>query len=249
MKKQLKLTLSMALLFLVTFVSFGTIIINEKKEDLFMPHIKNKLENYLKENYKEQSNLKTSISYKEDKFILKVISEENKNYYFNIYYKDKKITDSYKEDYIEGNTYFKYLEKKLEKDIKKNLDIKTKIDIATTLNSMTSKTKKKVLIDEDIKQLKIYTLSSELIIEQWNTQSITNDITTFINKLEKENIKPNSYNLTITNSNNLNQSVEITNITTDLIENNKLILVIDDIINNINSKLLQQEKIIYKYKK
>ena len=114
---------------------------------------------------------------------------------------------------------------------------------------MTSKSKKKVLIDEDIKQLKIYTLSSELIIEQWNTQSITNDITTFVSKLEKEDIKPNSYNLTITNSNNLNQSVEITNITTDLIENNKLILVIDDIINNINSKLLQQEKITYKYKK
>ena len=97
---------------------------------------------------------------------------------------------------------------------------------------MTSKTKKKVLIDEDIKQLKIYTLSSELIIEQWNTQSITNDITSFVSKLEKEDIKPNSYNLT-----------------TDLIENNKLILVIDDIINNINSKLLQQEKITYKYKK
>ena len=249
MKKQLKLTLSMALLFLVTFVSFGTIIINEKKEDLFMPHIKNKLEDYLKENYKEQSNLKTNISYKEDKFILKVISEENKNYYFNIYYKDKKITDSYKEDYIEGNTYFKYLEKKLEKDIKKNLDIKTKIDIATTLNSMTSKIRKKVLIDEDIKSLKIYTLSSELIIEEWNSLSIANDITTFINKLEKEDIKPNSYILTITNSNNLNQSVEITNITTDLIQNNKLNLVIDDIINDINSKLLQQEKITYKYKK
>ena len=249
MKKQLKLTLSMALLFLITFVSFGTIIINEKKEELFMPHIKNKLLNYLEENYKEQSNLKTNISYNKDKFILKVISEENKNYYFNIYYKNKKITDSYQEDYIKGNTYFKYLENKLQKDIKKNLDIKTTIDIATTLDSMTSKIRKKVLIDEDIKSLKIYTLSSELIIEEWNSLSITNDITTFINKLEKEDIKPNSYILTITNSNNLNQSVEITNITTDLIQNNKLNLVIDDIINDINSKLLQQEKITYKYKK
>ncbi len=249
MKKQLKLTLSMALLFLVTFVSFGTIIINEKKEELFMPHIKNKLINYLEKNYKEQSNLTTNISYNKDKFILKVISEENKNYYFNIYYKDKKITDSYQEDYIKGNTYFKYLEKKLQKDIKKNLDIKTTIDIATTLDSMTSKIRKKVLIDEDIKSLKIYTLSSELIVEQWDTISITNDITTFINKLEKEDIKPNSYILTITNSNNLNQSVEITNITIDLIKNNKLNLVIDDIINDINSKLLQQEKITYKYKK
>lgn len=249
MKKQLKLTLSMALLFLITFVSFGTIIINEKKEELFMPHIKNKLINYLEKTYKEQANLTTNISYNKDKFILKVISEENKNYYFNIYYKDKKITDSYEEDYIKGNTYFKYLEKKLQKDINKNLDIKTTIDIATTLDSMTSKIRKNVLIDEDIKSLKIYTLSSELIIEEWNTQSITNDITTFINKLEKEDIKPNSYILTITNSNNLNQSVEITNITTDLIQNNKLNLVIDDIINNINSKLLQQEKITYKYKK
>lgn len=249
MKKQIKLTLSMALLFLITFVSFGTIIINEKKEDLFMPHIQNKLENYLKENYIEQANLKTKISYNKDKFILKVISEENNNYYFNIYYKDKKITDSYKKDYIEGNTYFKYLEKKLEKDIKKNLDIKTNISIATTLGSMTSKIRKKVLIEEDIKSLEIYTLSSELIIEDWNTLSITNDITTFINKLEKENIKPNSYIITITNSNNLNQSIEITNITTNLIENNQLNLVIDDIINDINSKLLQQEKITYKYKK
>lgn len=249
MKKQLKLTLSMALLFLITFVSFGTIIINEKKEDLFMPHIKNKLEDYLIKNYKEQSNLKTKISYNKDKFILKVISEENNNYYFNIYYKDKEITDSYKKDYIEGNTYFKYLENKLQKDIKKTLDINSKIDIATTLDSMTSKIRKKVLIEEDIKSLEIYTLSSELIIEEWNSLSITTDITNFINKLEKEDIKPNSYILTITNSNNLNESIEITNITTDLIENNKLNLIIDDIINNINSKLLQQEKITYKYKK
>ena len=114
---------------------------------------------------------------------------------------------------------------------------------------MTSKIRKKVLIEEDIKSLEIYTLSSELIIEDWNSLSITNDITTFINKLEKENIKPNSYIITITNSNNLNESIEITNITTNLIENNQLNLVIDDIINDINSKLLQQEKITYKYKK
>ena len=114
---------------------------------------------------------------------------------------------------------------------------------------MTSKIRKKVLIEEDIKSLEIYTLSSELIIEEWNSISITNDITNFINKLEKEDIKPNSYILTITNSNNLNESIEITNITTDLIENNKLNLIIDDIINDINSKLLQQEKITYKYKK
>ena len=114
---------------------------------------------------------------------------------------------------------------------------------------MTSKIRKKVLIEEDIKSLEIYTLSSELIIEEWNTLSITTDITNFINKLEKEDIKPNSYILTITNSNNLNESIEITNITTDLIESNKLNLIIDDIINDINSKLLQQEKITYKYKK
>ena len=174
MKKQLKLTLSMALLFLITFVSFGTIIINEKKEELFMPHIKNKLENYLKDNYNDLSNLKTDISYNKDKFILKVISEENKNYYFNIYYKNKKITDSYQNDYIEGNTYLNYLEKKLEKEIKKDLDIKTSINIITTLDSMTSKTKKNVLLEKDIKQLEIYTLSSKLIIEEWNTLSITN---------------------------------------------------------------------------
>ena len=153
------------------------------------------------------------------------------------------------EEGSKGNDLYLTIDIELQKDIKKTLDINSKIDIATTLDSMTSKIRKKVLIEEDIKSLEIYTLSSELIIEEWNTLSITTDITNFINKLEKEDIKPNSYILTITNSNNLNESIEITNITTNLIESNKLNLIIDDIINDINSKLLQQEKITYKYKK
>ncbi len=248
MKKQLQLTLSMALLFLIVFVSFGIIILNEKKEIIFLPHIENKLQKYLEKNYKEHTNLNTNISYNKDTFILKVISEENKNYYYNIYYKDKKITDSYQKDYIEGNTYLKYLENKLEEEIKKDLSIKTNITVLTTLNSMTTKTKQQVL-KEEIKSLEIYNLSSSIKTEDWNTQSITTDITNHINIFKNENITPNSYTITITNSNNLNQSVEISNLSTTLIENNTLYLVIDDIINDINSKLLQQENITYKYKK
>ena len=67
------------------------------------------------------------------------LTEKNKMLEEKVLYKDKKITDSYQEDYIKGNTYFKYLEKKLQKDIKKNLDIKTTIDIAKKIKMDLSK--------------------------------------------------------------------------------------------------------------
>ena len=67
-----------------------------------------------------------------------VISEENKNYYFNIYYKNKKISDSYQEDYIKGNTYFKYLEKQLQKGIRVLITNPALVETGLDLNSFTT---------------------------------------------------------------------------------------------------------------
>ena len=53
MKQQQKLTISMAIFFLIVIVSFGTIVLNEKKGELFLPKIENKLETYFLNNYKD----------------------------------------------------------------------------------------------------------------------------------------------------------------------------------------------------
>ena len=47
MNEQQKLTLKMALLFLVVFVFFGVIIVKEKFDILFIPKVEKKFDTYL----------------------------------------------------------------------------------------------------------------------------------------------------------------------------------------------------------
>lgn len=246
MKQQQKLTLLMALFFLITFVSFGTIVLNEKKEEIFLPRIENKLMTYLKENYTSFANNKTTIQYKNDEYIMTVESEENKNLYFTIKYKNKEIIDTYKENYIEGKSYLTYLEKQIKKEIESITHKNYKVTILTTLDSMTSKIKERVITENKILSLKIYNLETEIPIETWNTQTITNEIEQLITNNKKYNIIPKNYTITITNKNDLYQSIQITNITENLLQNNGLEQVIDSIINNKETNILKQNNITYK---
>lgn len=246
MKQQQKLTLLMALFFLITFVSFGTIVLNEKKEEIFLPRIENKLMTYLKENYTSFANNKTTIQYKNDEYIMTVESEENKNLYFTIKYKNKEIIDTYKENYIEGKSYLTYLEKQIKKEIESITHKNYKVTILTTLDSMTSKIKERVITENNILSLKIYNLETEIPIETWNTQTITNEIEQLITNNKKYNIIPKNYTITITNKNDLYQSIQITNITENLLQNNGLEQVIDSIINNKETNILKQNNITYK---
>lgn len=246
MKQQQKLTLLMALFFLITFVSFGTIVLNEKKEEIFLPRIENKLMTYLKENYTSFANNKTTIQYKNDEYVMTVESKENKNLYFTIKYKNKEIIDTYKENYIEGKSYLAYLEKQIEKEIESITHKNYKITILTTLDSMTSKIKERVITENKILSLKIYNLETEIPIETWNTQTITNEIEQLITNNKKYNITPKNYTITITNKNDLYQSIQITNITENLLQNNGLEQVIDSIINNKETNILKQNNITYK---
>lgn len=246
MKQQQKLTLLMALFFLITFVSFGTIVLNEKKEEIFLPRIENKLMTYLKENYTSFANNKTTIQYKNDEYVMTVESEENKNLYFTIKYKNKEIIDTYKENYIEGKSYLTYLEKQIKKEIESITHKNYKVTILTTLDSMTSKIKERVITENKILSLKIYNLETEIPIETWNTQTITNEIEQLITNNKKYNIIPKNYTITITNKNDLYQSIQITNITENLLQNNGLEQVIDSIINNKETNILKQNNITYK---
>ena len=55
MRQDKKLILGMALLFFITFVSLGTIVVTEKLAPYYTDKIKLKMNEYLKQNYPKES--------------------------------------------------------------------------------------------------------------------------------------------------------------------------------------------------
>ena len=106
MRQDKKLMLGMTILFLITFIFFGTLITTEKLAPYYTDKIKERFENYIKENYKEENNnLKIGIiTYKNQQYKAKVSNKNNKDLYFTITYQNKEIKDTYKKDYLEGKT-------------------------------------------------------------------------------------------------------------------------------------------------
>lgn len=246
MKEQHKLTIQMAFFFLIIFVIFGTIILKEKQDILFLPKIETKLNEYLTTNY-SSLNLKTSkIKSKNNKFTMKVMNPTNNNLYFYITYHNKKITDTYEKDYQEGNTLINYLNKEIEKIIKEKTNDSYKVKINNTYDNFSSKIKETLLKEEKLESLKIYTLEKELTTS-WDSQTITKTISTIMTTLETENITPKNYTFIINDKNDITKSVKITNLTTKSIENNNLSIIINDIINDNKTSILSENNITYEY--
>ena len=123
MNKQKKLTLERGIFVFIVFVLLGVIVVTEKFGDVMTPKITKKINTYIEEKYKDL-NLKTNdVTFKNTTYTMKVESKENKNHYFYIKYFNRKITDTYKKDYVEGKNLLAYIEKK----------IKTIISILITL--------------------------------------------------------------------------------------------------------------------
>ena len=247
MKEQKKLTLGMAIFSFIVFVSFGVIILNEKTAQLYSNRIDTKFSEYINTNYKDIANDITAgkTKYKNTEYKAKITSKENENLYFYIKFSNKKITDTYKEDYLEGKTLLNKISKDLEKKLNQKYNKKFKINFLTTLNELNDK-KKEILIKEtDAASLSIYTLETE-INTTWTIDEITNEIITLHNNLIQENIKPNNYILTINDLNKENKSIKINNLKPSIIENNLILnKVLNDIINGKNSNLLNDNKITY----
>lgn len=246
MKEQHKLTIQMAFFFLIIFVIFGTIILKEKQDILFLPKIETKLNEYLTTNY-SSLNLKTSkIKSKNNKFTMKVMNPTNNNLYFYITYHNKKITDTYEKDYQEGNTLINYLNKEIEKIIKEKTNDSYKVKINNTYDNFSSKIKETLLKEEKLESLKIYTLEKELTTS-WDSQTITKTISTIMTTLKAENITPKNFTFIINDKNDITKSVKITNLTTKSIENNNLSIIINDIINDNKTSILSENNITYEY--
>lgn len=246
MKEQHKLTMQMSLFFLIIFVVFGTIIIKEKQNILFLPKIENTMKEYLANNY-AALNLKTdNVKIKDNKFTMKVMDKTNNNLYFYVTYQNKEITDTYEKDYEEGKTFLTYLNKKIEQNIKDKTNQTYKVKINNTYNNFSSKVKNTLLKEENLESLRIYTLEKE-ITTSWDHLTITNELTTIMTTLEKDNITPKNYTFVITDKNDITKSVKINNITIKNIENNNLSIIINDIINNNRTNILRENNITYEY--
>lgn len=249
MKERKKLTIQMASLFLIIFVVFGVILVDDKLAFLKIPKVTEKIDTYLNEKYSDTlENFKIEdVSYKNLKYERKIISKENDNLYFYVYYQNKNITDSYKEDYLEGNTIITYQENKIQSNIKKITKNTHQIHILNTLDKYTPDLREKIITSTNPESLDIYNLETKIKVSHFTSKKISTAINSFINNLESKEITPKNYTLTITSTEDSKKTVKINNITNDLIENNELETVISDIINNRKSNLLDVYNIDYEY--
>lgn len=249
MKEQKKLTIGMTIFAFIIFVSFGVIILNEKSAPYFAPKVEKKLLEYLQTEYKDEFDdfdIGTTI-YNKTKYNLKVKAKKNKNLYFNIFYENKKITDTYKDDYKEGKTLLTTITKKVEKELKTKYNQDFTITMSNSLDEYPKQVQDNLILKNDLKALSIYTLETT-ITTKYTTSDIGNKIIKLETDLKEENLIPKSYNITIINSKDITKSLKINNLTNEIIENSTLLSsIISDIIKNENSELLKQNNITYKY--
>lgn len=248
MKSKRSLQIGQGLLTIIIIMSFGLIIVNEKKTILFSNKIEEKLDNYILENYPSLKNTKTSSLIVDNNILKKrITSTTNDNYYFEISYRDSDIKDTYKDDYIKGKTYFKYLNKKLEMEVKDKTNINCTITPLNTLNEYSQAVQKKIIEEDNLLSINFYSLKQELTVEEWNSLTITNEIIKNINTYKENYILPKYYIFLINDKKDKNHSVEVSYITSSFIDLDNPEIIINDILNNKKTDILTANKIQYKY--
>ncbi len=249
MKKQKQLLFARNMFAIILFTLLGIIVVVEKGNENKIAKTQKEIDKYFEENYKEikDNTTQEKIALKDGIYSMKIVSKKNKNLYFYIKKEKKKITDTYKEDYLEGRTLLNALSKKIEKEIKEKTHTKPTIKMTSTLDEFITSTQEKIIQEENLLELKFYTLEKELLINNWSTEEIVKQIIDTMNIYESQNITPKNYIFIITNENNITESVEIKNITSNFTNNSENNKIIDDIINDKNSQLLKENKITYKY--
>ena len=249
MKKQKRLLLYRNIFFFLVIIAFSIIIVKEKSNGLLIPKVEEKFNTYLNNNYsnilKELKPNKVTIN--NNTYIMKVTSIYNNNHYFYLKYSKRKITDTYKKDYLEGSNLLTNIKNNIEKDIKNKTNISSQIILTNTLNNYTKEVQDKIIKEDNLLSLKIYKIKLELKIDKWDKKEITKTISNTLTTYKDNNINPKSFIIVITNSNDITESIEISNIKLDFIKNTKKENIINDIINDENSKLLKENKIEYKY--
>lgn len=231
---------------LLIITLLGLIVVNEKGGELFSPKINEKINIYIDENYSNiKNNIKLSpIEYNNKTFKTTIKSKENDNHYFNITYSKGKITDTYITDYKEGKNLLNHIEESISKEISNKTNIKCIINMTTTLDNYSEKIQERLIDEDNLINLKVYYIEKELIIKEWNNETILKEITNFIDNMNKNNIEPKYYKIIITEEKDITNSIEINNITNDFINDKNKSIIINDILNN---KELENSNITFKY--
>ena len=248
MKKQKKLLLARNIFVFIIFVCLGIIVATEKTKSFLTTKFEKEIDKYIETNYKEIMDKTTKeTTYKKGTYTTKMISKDNKNLYFIIKKDNKKITDTYEKDYLEGNSLFSYLKKELKKGIEEKTNTEVNIDIHSKLNQHTSSIQERIIKEDNLLELKFYTLEKQLVITDWSTSTIVETIIKTIDEYTSQNITPKNYTIIIINKNNLKETIKIENLTEDFKNNVSKEEIIDDIINDRNSKILKENDITYEY--
>lgn len=249
MDKYKRLNIARGIFTFIIFVIFGIIICTEKGGDFLIPKVNEKLNNYLTTNYKNIINdtIQEETTYKDRKFTMKITDKINENHYFYITYDNGKITDTYKEDYIQGKTLLKKITKDLEKEIYEKTKINAKVNILSSLDEYTTKVQDIILKEKNLLNLKIYSVDINIDLDTLNATNATTTITDTLNKFIEKKINPKSYTITINNLNDITETIEIYNITNDFVNNSNKEKIINDIIKNKKSDLLDEYNINFKH--
>ena len=245
MTEQQKLTLKMALLFLVIFVFFGVIIVKEKFEILFLPKVEKIFDAYIDKNYSNMNLKNGKITYKYDTFTLKLSSSKNKHLYFYLNYSKKKIKSTYQKDYVKGTTLLNYISKNIEENIYKKTKEKVKVSLPKNFNTLTPNLKQTLLTSTNYSSLKIYNLEKEFMINTWQKENIVKSILTYNKTLQENNIIPKTYTIILTDETDY-KSLAISNLSTSQVNENTLPEVINAILND-DTSFLKEKQITYRY--
>lgn len=211
-KTESKLYFEMIIFFFIIILCFGLLIIKEKGNSYKKNKINEKIDDYIESEYKDNINDIVSSKIKQDKntYYKIVYNSSNKDLNFKVTYKNKKITSTYKKDYLEGKSLFSVLEKNMNDKLKKvnsdNYYKSLKITYNLTLNNCTDSIKSK-LISGDY-NLSLYTVNDKRSITL-TKEVLQSEIMKLHNYMISLNFIPKDYNLTYTDINNETKSINI----------------------------------------
>ena len=237
MDEKNKLVLQMGIFFILVVGIFSYIVLNEKKYLILTPKVEEKLNNYIN---KEFASEKADLNIGKIKYILedksykmKLTNTKNNHLYFYVIYKNRKITDTYKSDYIKGRSLYSYVENNYKKKFKNS-----SLEFTKNLNKYPN-TIYEQIINNDIKSLPIYNVKTELEVDNHKLETITKEVNKFYNKNKKLGYNPKEYELIIVDKNDIKFSIKIENLTEELITNS---------LNEVISSIIKDDKsIINKY--
>lgn len=236
----------MTLFAIAVITSFCFILINEK-ETIQKKVIEKKMQQYINKNYNTIKNeIKIGkIIQKNNQYTIKITSKKNKDYYFYIHYKNQKITNDYKTNYLQGKTFLTKTKQKIEKNIKPKIQEKFTVIIKNTLNQIDEK--EKIITQKNPEKINFYTLQIENTIQIWTKDSIKNKIKETINQIETKKITPKDYQFLIKKEKEI---LIIKGIKKDLINQKNFDTIIKEILlNNKKSKIIKENNITYQYLK